>query len=157
MKIWWKSGLNSEITNTLKYSGFSGILNFLLINNISITIEIYVESWVNVVKLDIQCYHPLLLPLLPPFTEGGLVYRIIGNFFVSLSHACEITAASRSMPSYCLKFLLSIFFVMSPRRLRSQELVHEPEAKILDIGVISGNLVWLHFSKFDVNMTACLK
>ena len=33
-------------------------------NNISITIETYVESWVGVVNLDVQCDHRLLLPLI---------------------------------------------------------------------------------------------
>ena len=33
-------------------------------NNISITIETYVESWVGVVKLDVQCGHRLPLPLI---------------------------------------------------------------------------------------------
>ena len=33
-------------------------------NNISITIEKYVESWVGIVKLDVQCDHRLLLPLI---------------------------------------------------------------------------------------------
>ena len=37
--------------------------NFLLINNIAITI-VYVESWVNVVKVDVRCDHRLLQPFL---------------------------------------------------------------------------------------------
>ena len=37
--------------------------NFLLMNNISISTEMYIEPWVNAVKLDVQCDHHLLLPL----------------------------------------------------------------------------------------------
>ena len=51
------------------------IFSFLLMNNISITIETYVESWVSVVKLDVQCDHYLLLPLiLIASTIGRLNY-----------------------------------------------------------------------------------
>ena len=51
------------------------IFSFLLMNNISINIETYVESWVGVVKLDVQCDHRLLLPLiLITSTIGRLNY-----------------------------------------------------------------------------------
>ena len=44
-------------------------------NNISITIEMYIELWVCVVKLDVQCSNQLLLPLfLITFTIGRLNY-----------------------------------------------------------------------------------
>ena len=39
------------------------IFKFLLMNNILITIDIYVETWFSVVKLDVPCNHNLLLPL----------------------------------------------------------------------------------------------
>ena len=39
------------------------IFSFLLMNNISITIKMHVESWVGVVKLDVQCDHCFVLPL----------------------------------------------------------------------------------------------
>ena len=47
-------------------------------------------------------------------------------------------------------------------KIENNIIVHEPEIKILDIGVISGNLVWLNCFNLDVwtthfNMIACSK
>ena len=49
------------------------IFNFLIMNNISVTIKMCIESWVSVVKLDVQCDHRLLLPLF-------LIASTIGRF-----------------------------------------------------------------------------
>ena len=49
------------------------IFNFLLMSNISITIEMYVELWVGVVKLDVQCDYRLLLPL---FLLASVIFRL---------------------------------------------------------------------------------
>ena len=70
----------------------------------SITIEMYVESWVGVVKLDVQCDHDLLLsPFLIESAIGWLNYWWI--FFVSLSHAYDIAVESPSMSLYHFTFL----------------------------------------------------
>ena len=50
-------------------------LNFLLMSNISITIDMYVKSRVVVVKLDVQWDYRLLAPLFPiASTIGRLNY-----------------------------------------------------------------------------------
>ena len=80
-------------------------------NNISITIEMYVESWVRVVKLDVQYDHQLILPLFLVATAiGQLNYQ---SFTFSLSHAYDIPAERPSMSPYRFKFLQSIFFMVS--------------------------------------------
>ena len=71
--------------------------------NISITIEMHVESWVGVVKLDVEYDQRLILPFF-------LIAPIIGRlnywwFFFSLSHAYDIAAERPSMSSYRFKFL----------------------------------------------------
>ena len=63
--------------------------NFLLMNNISISTEMYIEPWVNAVKLDVQCDHHLLLPLF-------LITSAIG-----LLNYCQIFCQSIPCIWYC--------------------------------------------------------
>ena len=125
-KISCKSELNSQITNTYIYRNIQGLethvedfrncnhfimFNFLLMNNLSVTIEMYVESWVNVVKLHVQCDHRLLLPLFLIVSTIGR-FNYWWNFFVRLSRAYEIAAERPSMSSYRFMVLYIIFFMM---------------------------------------------
>ena len=70
-----KLSVKTSFTNTLEYErlqtnvgDFSNynyfiIFTFILMNKISITTEMYLETWVSVVKLDFQCDHHLFPPL----------------------------------------------------------------------------------------------
>ena len=78
MKISCKLKLNSQITNALKYRGVrNACWRCSVDNNISITIEMYVGSWVSVVKLDVQCDCYLLRPL---FLIASAIARWIDEF-----------------------------------------------------------------------------
>ena len=119
MKISCKSELNSQITNILKYIevrnscwdfrnyNYFIILNFLLMSNISITIDMYVESQIGVVKLDVQCDYRLLLPL---FLMASAISRLNYWWFFCQSipyiwHCClHIPVISRRVSfSWCPK------------------------------------------------------
>ena len=65
MKISCKSELNPQKTHAGDFRNYNHFITFtfLLMNNISITIVMHVESWVGVVKLDVQCDYRLLLTL----------------------------------------------------------------------------------------------
>ena len=83
------------------------IFNFLLMSNISITIEMYVELWVGVVKLDVQCDYRLLLPL---FLMASAIGRLNYWWFFCQSipyiwHCClHIALISRRISfSWCPK------------------------------------------------------
>ena len=103
-------GLKTHVGDFRNYNHFI-IFNFLLMSNISVTIEMYVESWVNVVKLDVQCDHRLLLPLFLIVSTIGR-FNYWWNFFVRLSRAYEIAAERPSMSSYRFMVLYIIFFMM---------------------------------------------
>ena len=59
---WGIEALETHVGDFSNYNHFI-IYSFLLINKISITIKMYIESKVSVVKLDVQYDHRLLLPL----------------------------------------------------------------------------------------------
>ena len=75
--LWSVQGLETHVGDFKNYNHLF-ILSFPLMNNISITIETHVESWVGVAKLDVQCDHRLLLPLTLIATAiGRLNYGLI--------------------------------------------------------------------------------
>ena len=59
---WSIEALETHVGDFSNYNHFI-IYSFLLINKISITIKMYIESKVSVVKLDVQYDDRLLLPL----------------------------------------------------------------------------------------------
>ena len=70
--LWSIQGLETHVGDFRNHSHFI-IFNFLLTNDISITMKMYIESWVGVVKLDIQCDHRLRLPL---FLSASAIGRL---------------------------------------------------------------------------------
>ena len=100
LPTFWKiEGLETHV-GVFRNDNHFVMFNFQLMNNKSIT---YIESWVNVAKLDVQCDHWFFLPLfLIPFaTVGRLNYWW---FFLSPSHAYDIIGENLLMSSYHFTF-----------------------------------------------------
>ena len=79
--LWSTERLETHVGDFSNYNHLI-IYSFLLINKISITIKMYIESKVSVVKLDVQYDHRLLLPLF--LIASAIVWLNYWWFFFSV-------------------------------------------------------------------------